>query len=731
MTTSEPIDWVDLDLEATRDELLRSQWPVVLVGGSLRLQCGVEPGAHCVLVATGLAGLQSLDALRAAQPTSTFDGPTIGRDGARVIVVRQGSRPVASCDLAEGLSLVATGSILIPPCVEDSVWLRWRRGKEPDSIEPGTLPDTLADVAAARRAAPTPTIATVEDPQQIVCGPDEERVNNEGVAALARHPGVYQRGGALVHVVADQSPLRGVIRPRSAPRIIPMAPPTLRECLAACAVWAQQSEKGLRRVAVPKNSVAAIHARGQWQGVRTLEAVTDCPVLRPDGSVIEEPGYDPATGILFVPSIPFARVPERPTLDDAKAALAKVFDLFVDFPFRAEAHRSAAVAAVLTPLASYAFRGAKPLFLFDANTAGAGKGKCVSIVSEIVQGRPMAVMAPTEDEEEQRKRILAIAISGEALTLIDNIDGSLGGASMDAAITGQEVSDRILGSTAMVRMPLVTTWFATGNNVALRGDMQRRVVHVRLESPEAHPEDRRDFKHADVEGAARDQRAELVVACLTALRAFRLARPRVDLKPWGSFAGWSDLVRGTLVWCGYADPGETRVELREEADVTTTALVGLLTGWQQATAKHGGYATSGQLLRVLELDEKDAGTTRALGHQGLREALSELCAAPAGKLPSARLVGNLFRRYKGRVVRCPDGIARSLVLARQGNEGAVWHVRRSDSRDSRDSSPPLYAQGEQDRRDIRGETDSRESQESLDPVTAALVGFRGRAIDVC
>ena len=102
--------------------------------------------------------------------------------------------------------------------------------------------------------------------------------------------------------------------------IVPMAPPTLRECLAAAAVWVAKCDDGPKRVAVPKNAVASIHARGQWQDVRTLEAVVDCPVLRPDGSVIETPGYDAATGILYAPSIEFPVVPEEPGIDEAKAA---------------------------------------------------------------------------------------------------------------------------------------------------------------------------------------------------------------------------------------------------------------------------------------------------------------------------------------------------------------------------------------------------------------------------
>jgi hypothetical protein len=514
---------------------------------------------------------------------------------------------------------------------------------------------------------------------RIMLGPDEDRVADEAVVALARHPGVYQRGGALVYVVADQSPLRGVTRPAGASRIAPLPLPTLREYLSGAAIFTTEGEDGPRVVHVPTTCVQAVAARGQWKGLRALEGIVDCPMLRPDGSVITEPGYDPATGVIYTPSQNYPAVPEKPSLADARAAISLLADLFCDFPFRTPAHASAAIAALMTPLAVYAFAGPKPLFLFDANTAGAGKGKCVGIISEVVAGRPIAVMAPVEDDAEQRKRITALAIEGATLVLIDNIVGSLGGPSMDAALTATEWSDRILGSSTTVKLPLAITWYATGNNVSLIGDMQRRVLHVRLESPEANPEDRTGFRHEDVEGYARAHRAQLVVAALTVLRAFILAgRPRHGLSPWGSFSGWSGLIRGAIVWAGLADPAETRQELRAEADFTAGALRGLIAGWPEVARRYGGHCTAAQALRELDRDDRDAfGSQRPVAYAALREALAELIATAPGKLPSTRQLGGALRMYKGRVVRCGDGATRALSLVKKGEDGAVWCVRET------------------------------------------------------
>ena len=55
---------------------------------------------------------------------------------------------------------------------------------------------------------------------------------------------------------------------------------------------------------------------------------------------------------------------------------------------------------------------------------------------------------------------------------------------------------------------------------------------------------------------------------MTILQGYCVAgRPSTGLTPWGSFEGWSALVRQSIVWCGLPDPGDTRQELAGQADV--------------------------------------------------------------------------------------------------------------------------------------------------------------------
>src|SRR5690606_7283472 len=328
-------------------------------------------------------------------------------------------------------------------------------------------------------------------------------------------------------------------------------------------------------------------ARKSWPGMRHLEGVVDSPVLRHDGTVLDGPGYDDTTGLLYQPNARYPTLPACPSVDDARAAAERLLDAVCDFPFQPEAHRAAWLAGVLTPLARFAFRGPAPLFLMDANVRGAGKSLLADVTGEIVSGRPMPRTPQALDETEEAKRITAIAIEGDRLLLIDNISKPLGSGALDTVLTGTTWSERILGKSEKVSLPLLTVWYGTGNNVTFKGDTSRRCLHIRLDSDLEKPEVRDGFKHPDLLAWVHGHRAELVIAALTILRGYCAAgRPAVGLKAWGSFEGWSALVRNALVWAGLPDPAETRAEL-DEVHTGANTLTHPLGGWEELEARLG------------------------------------------------------------------------------------------------------------------------------------------------
>ena len=527
-----------------------------------------------------------------------------------------------------------------------------------------------------------------DDRMEIVLSTDEAVVNEEAIQALANDETLYQRAGRLVCVVSERGN-DGIKRPENAPRVRPLSLASLRERLTQVArfVTVHESNEGeeIKPAHPPKWCYEAIAARGQWPGVRSLAGVVTAPVLRPDGSVLNLAGYDPQTGLLFDPQGVSFPIIERPSHSDAIRAAASLMDLVKDFPFAKMNHGAAWLSYLLTPLARFAFAGPAPLFLVDANIRGSGKSLLCDVVAVIVTGREMSRMANPKDDDEARKRITALALAGDTLCLIDNIIGGLGCAALDAALTGTVWKDRVLGASEIVELPLSVTWSATGNNVVLHADTSRRVAHIRLDSRLENPEQRDGFRHPNLKAYVHQHRPKLLADALTILAAFcHAGRPQQRLPTWGSFEGWSDLIRQAVVWCGQPDPGATRIELVEQSDREAIALRELLAGWDELDPDCFGLTTAEILDRI------NKHPTR---YGRVRDAVLELSPPQAGKsFPSAVSLGKKLGHLRGRVVS-----GRFLNRRENRQKSSAWFVSNSTAGDNGlagDATAPLSRDGE-------------------------------------
>lgn len=472
---------------------------------------------------------------------------------------------------------------------------------------------------------------------------------------------VYSRGGQLVHAVASEDPnTRGqlVIRP------LPLA--IVRERITqACQVVVEKEVEGeieIEPTRPPRWLLEAVHLRGWYGGhVRPLVGVIAAPTIRPDGSILQAPGYDDVTGLLYRPSTKFPAVPERPSRDDARKAIGELLEVIADFPFVDDADRSAWVCLLLSMIGRPCVTGCVPMFPVSATTRGTGKGLSVDAASQIAYGHKAPCETFTPDDAELRKRITAHAIEASPAVLFDNVVSRLGGANLDAAITAGVWSDRVLGSSKSTgKLPLQTVWMATGNNLSYGSDLARRVLPIRMATTEERPEDRTDFRHADLLGWVAGNRPRLAVAALTILRAYFVAGcPEQDGGAWGSFEAWSRIIRGSVVWAGAADPMATRETARESDD--SQALLGMLIhGLAEAGADADGL-TAKEIERLAAHRPDEAPTCPTLV-----EAVAQIC----GDRPNARRIGARLRSYAGRYCG-----GRRIVADKAHNNVTRWAVR--------------------------------------------------------
>jgi hypothetical protein len=506
-------------------------------------------------------------------------------------------------------------------------------------------PDALRVLLESAKAVERPE----DDRPVIVVGVDEHRVNDEASAALGRESDLFHRAGSLVTVertVVTPDATATVRRSLGSAslRLLPQA--SVRERMARTARWVKHTEtvEGVeyKPVHPPAWSAAAVYARSQWPKVRPLDALLSHPVLMPDGSLLTAPGYHADARLyLDLHRLGNVVVPVAATFADVKSAVATLFEVLVDFPFESPAHKAAWLAGLLTPLAWFLFDGPAPLFLIDANVRAAGKGLLCDVIALILTGRRFPVMTYTPDREELRKRITSLAAEGERLVLLDNLAGAVGNDVLDAALTTDRWKDRILGTNRVYDGQLHVTWFATGNNVLLAADTARRVCHVRLETPLENPENRSGFRvSSDLRRHVLARRGELLSAALTILKGWHAAgRPRTGLKPWGSYEGWSEVVREAVVFAGLPDPGETRMALQTAADRDAGAMATVLHCLERLDPDRRGVTAADVVDKL-----KNPPAPAPDWYADLRAALEELC----GGLDTRR-IGGRFRAFARRV----------------------------------------------------------------------------------
>jgi len=473
--------------------------------------------------------------------------------------------------------------------------------------------------AARAAAAETPAAEKIE-----ICvdeGVPEDQITDAIVEVLADSPCVYTRGSELVLA-------RGTVQPANRHALIDEIS---RRCRLVRTPKPGEASKPAK---CSERTAAIILSLGEWPAVRELVEVRHASYLAASGAVVSKPGYDAETKCLLRPTTKHEPIPEAPTREQASAGLRELEGLVADFPFESPAHQAGWLALVLTLVARPALRQV-PMWMIDAAASGSGKTLLADLAAVIAIGAGAARSAWSAYPDEQRKAVLAVLRQAAALCLIDNLPngGNLGSHVLDNLLSSETYSDRVLGQSATLTLPARTVWCATGNNLAIDGDMQRRVVPVRLASPEDDPSARTGFRLPRIMETAYERRGELLRGALAALRGYCAAgRPPLPSgwRPWGHpFDGWSDLVRGTLAWLGASDPAEARQTV-------------------MATAESGG----GTLAEVLSLlgGTPEWRATKDLLVGALGRQLQAVLADRAGEELSAKAVGKRLASLRQRVV---------------------------------------------------------------------------------
>jgi hypothetical protein len=249
---------------------------------------------------------------------------------------------------------------------------------------------------------------------------------------------------------------------------------------------------------------------------------------------------------------------------------------------------------------------------------------------------------------------------GKQILIFDNVDAVLQSSNLAIALTARTWTDRILGQTAQVTLPVRTIFTVTGNNLVLGGDLPRRCYWIRVDAQLSEPWRDRTFKHPKLAAWVLDKRGHLLSAILTLARAWFVAgQPPAATPVLGSFEEWCRIIGGILNFAGIEGFLANLGELYRNSDPSMAAWEAFLSELLDQMPG-AGFKTSDVVTRL----RTEGNTLRAV----LPEDLGDMD-------PLASFQRRLGRAFLKRIDR-RYGV-RGLYLIRLGsNVGtAVWGVR--------------------------------------------------------
>jgi hypothetical protein len=393
---------------------------------------------------------------------------------------------------------------------------------------------------------------------------------------------------------------------------------------------------------------SAVALAGDSPALPRLRGVIHTPVVRRDWSVLDEPGYDPETRLLYLPNgLEVPNVPSRPLPRQRNAARDRLLYMLQDFPFASDSDRANYFGALLTPLLRVVSPGPWPLVVLSAPMQGSGKS-LLARVARVIHGGVFRSEFPG-DEDELRKAITAVLLTTTGPVIqFDNATKTLRSGNLTALLTSSEWSDRVLGGSTSATLPNDRLWLVTGNNVALGGDLPRRALWSVIDPKRSRPWERSDLAEPDLISYVTANRGRIIADLLTLVRSWVAAGanpapvPRSD-----SYGEWASRVAGILTHAKvpgrFLDPATDRTPVgADDAD------------WGEFLAAiHAEFGD--ERFRVSEVAERvrsfGGSITRGSGsvtRAALTDALPAELAEKVDRVGFSKSLGRWFKNRDGR-----------------------------------------------------------------------------------
>jgi len=435
----------------------------------------------------------------------------------------------------------------------------------------------------------------------VITGKRQDEITSEAwdaIVGASENPGQYAfstgclflREGRLVFLDPTAS----------LPQIKP-ATRTMMFTLANQAIEWQVEARKENRVSQQPQWLSSVLLESPRHDLPELRRVASMPFFDRSGRYIHQDGYDKDSAIWLAKSgLSSCGVPLKVKDQQVREAVAFFADdLLVNFPFATPSDRANAIAQFITPVVGEMIQGPKMAACVEAPVPGSGKSKfAANLLGIFSTGAPFRVTPMDKKESEIRKTITASLIAGDPVLLYDNVAGFVNSPALAAVLSATKWSDRVLGGSVMVTLPITAQIILTGNNIKMSGELADRMLRIRLVPNTQHPRQRKPetFKHPDIDGWLADHRDKAVHNIAILIQNWITKGCNYSGPVQGTFESYCHVVGGVLESAGINGFLENRDEFATQAATSENEYSMLVDAWLE---RHGQNEVTANQLNVI------------------------------------------------------------------------------------------------------------------------------------
>lgn len=470
----------------------------------------------------------------------------------------------------------------------------------------------------------------------------EQTMVEEFAAAAAASDRIYAMGMRLIHIVLygdSKAHDPGVKRDDDSYIVWDHDNDTLAVEFGNIAAFWAHTDKGFKRAKFSRPAIQTFVACHRYGPIKQLLAFLPHPSLRADGTVISEVGYDAASKLYLTSKVAGLEIRDNLTQKQAMGAMKKLLEPFSEYPWATPADRAVFCAALFTVGLRHLFDIA-PLFAFSSPKHGSGKTQLAECISKLWYGTTLSKATWTPNPEEMEKRIASFLLAGDRMVCLDNVSEGLRleDSTLNKVLTSRKNTFRILGKTERVELTNEATWFATGNQLNLSGDIARRALICYIDAKVIDPSSRA-FAIGNLPQHVLDNRGMLMSMALSIVSSWMAAgKPEGEKahRQYGSFTSWYEMIRPLLLWAGEGDVAEA-IDTVTEEDTEGAALEAYANALRKAMPPDASRLT---LTGVMKLFGKD---------NELSSAFSGCMSGTVSNGPNHRTLSDLLRRCEHKI----------------------------------------------------------------------------------